>query len=140
MLHRCPALFLVVSALWAAPPSPELISRITDHADRFAEKARLAVSREMLVQRSYTLPPHSHFAVGAAADTLYARYFIHEIVSAYSIGPLKGDQSGNLVEYRELLTADDQPVQTPAAARKAMELDISAGEERIRKRILAEFT
>ena len=86
------------------------------------------------------LPPHPHFAIGEAADTLYSRYVVHDIVSEYSIGRLKGDASGNLLEYRELVSMDGKPVQTPEVARKALALDVTVGEEQIRKKILGEFT
>ena len=98
------------------------------------------MAQETLVQRSYTLPPHSHFAIGNAAGPLYAQFLVHEITSQYAIGSIKGDQSGSLFEVREFMNKDGEPMQTPAAARKAMELDISSGEARIRKKMLSEFT
>ena len=140
MLRRCPALLFLAATLQAAAPTAGWISDLTGQADLFAEKAIHTVSQETLVQRSYTLPPHAHFTIGAAAQTLFANYFVHEIVSAYSIGRLKGDQSGNLLEYRELVSMDGKPLETPEVARKALALDIKVGEERIRKKILGEFT
>lgn len=131
---------IVASTMYAQPASDRFLSEISRHADLFQQKARFLLTEETLLQRSYTLPPHAHFAIGAAAETLISRFFAHEIVSQYVIGSLRSDKSGNLLEIREILSQDGQPTQTPAAARKALEADISAGEAQIRKKILKEFT
>src|SRR4051812_33109691 len=117
MRPRMLALFLLAGSALAQIPIPEAIQR---HAARFQEKARRAVSEETLLQRSYTLPPHSHFAIGAAAEPLFAQYFVHEIVSQYGVDSLHGDTTGNLLEFREIVSKDGRPMQTPAAARKAL--------------------
>src|SRR5215472_1160221 len=70
---------------------PEVLSRTVQEAEIFRAKAASAMAQETLRQRSLLTPPHSHFAIGAAAeDALRPRYFLHEIVSEYSIAPLKG--------------------------------------------------
>jgi hypothetical protein len=133
----------LVSSSVAAPSdlsAPDFAAALARHAEFFRQNARLAVAQETLVQRSYVLPPHPHFAIGSAAGPLYAQFLVHQITSQYGIGSIKGDQSGSLFEVREILNRDGEPVQTPGAARKAMDLDISSGEARIRKKILTEFT
>jgi hypothetical protein len=134
------AVLLVLASLRAAAPPAELTSRVAAQAELFAAKALGTVTEESLLQRSFNAPEHAHFAIGAAAVPLPPQYLVHEVVSAYSIGSLKGDESGNLVEFREFVSMNGNTVQTPEAAHKAMALDIAAGEDRIRKKMLAEFT
>jgi hypothetical protein len=139
MLRRAVAvLFLTTSQAPGQTARDDTI--LQRHAASFAGKIRLLVAEETLLQRSYTLPPHSHFAVGAAAAPVYAQYFTREIVSQYAVASLKGDPAGNLLELREIVSRDGVAVQTPAAAQKALSMSFDSGEERIRKRLLATFT
>lgn len=140
MFNRRLILALLASAMYGQTPGDRFLAAIIRHAELFQQKASLAVSEETLLQRSYTLPPHAHLAIGPAAGPLFARFFVHEIVSEYSIGSLRGDKSGALLEIREIVAEDGHPSQTPQAARKALGRNISSGEEQIRKKILSEFT
>jgi hypothetical protein len=141
MPFRVAALTLIASAAAVfGQTEPSLLDRTTREAEAFREKIRFAISRETLVQRSYMLPPHSHIAIGAAALPLRPRFILHEIVSEYSAAPLKGSGPPQLVEFRELLTNNGMPAKTPESARRALQQDVQAGDERIRRRILEEFT
>jgi hypothetical protein len=134
------AIPLLASLLGAQPAANPLLAALTRHAAAFHDKARDLISEEKLLQRSYATPPHAHFAIGAAAEPLRASFQVHEVVSEYSFGKLKGDTSGAFVELREILEKDGKSARTPAAARKALQLDVSSGEARARKMILEEFT
>ena len=142
MLRFPAALLLACLVLRPAPLPAPVAARLAGYADAFAQKARNLTTEETLVQRAYRIPPHPHLAIGAAAGTLYAQYVTHQVVSAYRIGRLKGDASGNLLEFRELVSMDGAPVQTPQVARQALAAEIigGAGEDRVRKKILGEFT
>lgn len=132
-------LFVMVLAA-AAPASPAgLTVKLAAVADDFERQAPSAVSEERLLQRSYRLP-HTGFAVGKAAAAEGAAYMVHEIICDYGFGTLKGSRDGNLLEMREIVAMDGRPSQTPASARKALLAGIAAGEERIRKKLLSEFT
>jgi hypothetical protein len=140
LLVQCLALALLVPTLHGQTSTDRLISAIVEHAELFQQNARSAVSRETLIQRSYLMPPHGHFAIGAAAVPVFADFFEHEIVSEYSVGSLKGDPAGALLELREVLANDGRTIQTPVAARKALERDLSLGAEKIRRQLLTQFT
>jgi hypothetical protein len=113
----------------------EWTSRVAAHAEQFARKAAGVQTTETLVQRSYNLPPHARFAIGAAAAPVYARYLVNELVSDYTIAPLKAG-AGNLVEFREILSLNGKTVRTPDVARKALARAVNAGEVASRKRML----
>jgi hypothetical protein len=138
-MARWIALALFVPVIYGQPPD-SLISAVVRHAELFQQRARLVISEETLVQRSYRLPKHPHFAIGAAAEPVFATFLVHELVSQYSIGALRGDKTGSLLEIREIVAKDGQPIQTPEAARKALQQDISSGETAIRKKLLIALT
>jgi hypothetical protein len=125
--------------LQAASPPAEFVTKLARHADAFARLAPRLTATETLMQRSYALPPHAHFAVGAAAEQLRASFQYHEIVSDYAFGALRGNENGALVELRELLSKDGAESETPAAARKAM-LAMGGDPDQTRKKMLAYFT
>jgi hypothetical protein len=132
-------ILIACSAAHAAEPAGEQLTRLAQYADAFARNLPRAVTQETLRQRSYTYPPHSHFAIGAAAE-LRASYRYHEIVSEYSAAVVKGDASRELLEMRELVSMDDAPVQTPAMARKALAAGMASAPDQTRKKLLAVFT
>lgn len=131
-------LLLAASCLSAAD-LPDVAARIGAFATEFRAKARMAISREVLLQRSYRLP-HVPIISNAPEIPSTAFFQVHEVVSEYTLAPLKGDRSGQLVEFREILEKDGRVSQTPAGARKALETDIAAGEDHVRKKILTELT
>jgi hypothetical protein len=71
---------------------------------------------------------------------MVAAFHAHEVVSQYTVRSLRGDAAGGLLEMREVVAMDGKRVQTPEAARKALELNISTGEDRIRKKLMTTFT
>jgi hypothetical protein len=121
-------------------PVDRLLDAVAASADLFHRQARNLVSRETLVQRCYRIPEHGHLAIGKGAEALRAQMVVTEVVSEYALSSLKNDRSGNLLEVREVLQKNDVALQTPAAARQALSGDISAGEEHIRKKLLAGFS
>jgi hypothetical protein len=133
--------FAFATTLAAQPVPPSVLSRTMEAAQAFRDKAPAAISRETLHQRSFAIPPHAHIAIGAAAaDPLRPRFFLHEVVSEYSIATLKGTSPTQLLEFRELVEKDGAPVNTPEKARRALQQDVRTGEERLRKHILEELT
>src|SRR5215831_6349748 len=107
--------FAAAAILTAQTNKPAMLRRTVEEAEAFRTKAPAAVTQETLRQRSFIVPPHSHFAIGpAAADPLRPRYFLHEILSEYAIGPMKGSSPPQLIELREPVTKDGAVVSTPA--------------------------
>lgn len=138
---RTLAFLLISGAVSACSQTDRLLAPTVRAADRFQQNASRLVTTETLHQTSFTRPLHSRITVGAAAlDALRARFLTHDIVSEYSVGHLKGSPTTALLEFRELVSMDGNPVQTPAAARRALLRNAQSGEDRIRKQILAEFT
>jgi hypothetical protein len=131
---------LFCSMLYAQSSPTDFIAAITRNAEAFQQIARQAISDETLLQRSYRGPAHPHFAIGAAAEPAFATYVVNEIASQYAIGSLRGDESGSLLEIREIVAKNGKAIKTPEAARKALARDISEGAARIRKQMLREFT
>jgi len=138
------AVVLSFACLLAEQPSAAaedpLIAALARHAEAFGSKARLLIAQETLLQRSYGYPAHRHLAIGAAAEQMRASYQVHEIISEYSIGPLKGAAPGQLVEARAISTRDGVAVLSTEAARRRLAADLAAGEERARKKTLEELT
>jgi hypothetical protein len=106
----------------------------------FQRQARDLISEETLMQRCYRIPEHPHLAIGKTAEPIRARVVLTALVSAYVLESLKNDRSGDPLEIREILEKNGAPVQTPAVARSALSADISLGEQKIRKKMLAGFT
>jgi hypothetical protein len=135
------AILVFTPAASAQTDPAALLARAVQESEAFRQKAQFLVAQEILRQRSFTVPPHPRIAIGAAAeDPLRPRYFVHEIVSEYSIAPLKGGQPPQLVEFREIVSKDSAPIKKRENARRALKQDSQSGEERVRKRILEELT
>jgi hypothetical protein len=136
-----PGVFVLLSISAAAyaqtSPPAGLLDAVIGQAETFQRDARNLLSTATLAQRCYRIPEHSRIAIGRAADTLYAQMVRHEIESEYRIG---ASPSGNLIEMRSVWEKDGKTVRTSAAARKALALDASAGEEQIQKKFLQVFT
>ncbi len=129
-------LFLITLCATAASGAETVGSwtdRVAGHASRFAERVSGLVTVETLVQRGYDLPPHKRFAIGRDADTIYAQYLIHELISEYSIGAMT---DGVLVERREIVSLDGKPLQTRQAAQQALARKATGGGAAARKETL----
>ena len=132
---------MLLSSPAAAQLQPDrLLDAVATKAELFQRQARDLISEETLTQRCYRIPEHPHLAIGKAAEPIRARVVLTALVSAYALGSLKNDRSAELLEIREILEKNGAPVQTPAVARKALSADISLGEQKIRKKMLAGFT
>jgi hypothetical protein len=82
-----------------------------------------------------------HPRIGNKATAVAAppRLVIRQIVSEYSVGPLKDSAVPNLTELRQVLAVDGRKVQSAERARHALSLGISSPDDRIRKRMLEDF-
>lgn len=121
------------------PPSP-IPPRVAEEADVLEQNATRILTRETLEQRSL-LPP-SRFRPRAGSDAERAtgpRLRIREVVSEFSFGALRGSRSRDLIEFRQVLSVDRQPLQTADNALRALSQTIQQGDDRTRKRMLEEF-
>jgi hypothetical protein len=133
------AAFLAV-AQNTQPSLADLLSRVAEEAEILQQNSPKALSQETLEQRA--LMPATRFRPRfgkAAAATPPPRLVIRQIVSEYSVGRLKDSDSGNLTEFRQVVSIDGKKVQSAASARHALSLGITSPDDRVRKRMLEDF-
>lgn len=129
---------LAVSAAFPQPTVPEILSRIAEEASVFQQNMPKALTQETLEQRTLLPPTHFHARIGTGPPPK-SRLLVREIVSEYSVGTLQSSDSGNLLEFRQVISVDGRPVQTPQHARHALSLGIQSADDRVRKRMLEDF-
>ena len=125
---------------WAQADLSNILTRLAEEAEVFRQNAPKSLSRETLEQRA-VLPP-SRFKPRAGQAALEApalRLQIRKITSEYSVAPLKGSESPNLSEFRQVVSVDDRPVQSDESARHALSLGMKSADDRVRKRMLEDF-
>jgi hypothetical protein len=137
---------LLVAAFLAFAQDPhqpilsEILSRVAEEAEILQQNSPKALSQETLEQRA--LMPATRFRprLGkAAAIAPPPRLVVRQIISEYSVGPLKDSVIPTLTELRQVVSVDGKKVQTAASARHALSLGIIAPDDRVRKRMLEDF-
>jgi hypothetical protein len=124
----------------AQPPLAELLARVAEEAEVFYQNAQKVITRETLEQRA-AMPP-SRFRPRAGPGTSEVRQprlQVREVVSEYSIGPLKASDSPALVEFRQVTSVDGRSIQSVESARHALSLGMRNPDEGLRKRMLEQF-
>jgi len=137
-------LALLTIAVPCAPAQTALapfLSRVAEEAEVFRQNAPKALSQETLEQRALMAPSRFHVRAGAAATAPPPplRLQVRQLVSEYSVGALKDSVSGDLVEFRAVISVDGRPVQSAESARHALSLGIQSPDDRLRKRMIEEF-
>lgn len=131
--------FAALAATAQTALSP-ILTRVAEEAEVFQQNMPKALTQETLEQK--TLMPPSRFKprVGsAAAEAPKIRLRGREIVSEYSVAPLQDSESHELVEFRQVISVDGKPVQSPESARRTLSLGMRSADDRIRKRMLEDF-
>jgi hypothetical protein len=117
-----------------------ILTRIAEEAEAFRQNIPKSLTRETLEQRSLMPPSRFRPRIGtAAAEAPQVRLRVREIVSEYSVAGLRDSESDDLVEFRQVISVDDAPIQSPESARRALSLGMQSADDRIRKRMLEEF-
>jgi hypothetical protein len=123
------------------PPLPHILSRVAEEAEVLQQNIARTVTLETLEQRTLLAP--SRFRPGAADSRLalegQTRVQVREVVSQYTVGPIGQSESGNLLEFREVISVNGHRLQSPEAARHALSLDMRSPDDRLRKRILEDL-
>ena len=132
------AAFLAALPVQAQLTLDQILSRVAEEASVLEEKAPLALTQETLEQRTVMPPQRFHPRLGAAAKP-QTRLQVREVVSEYSVGPLKNSPSHDLYEFRQVISVDGRPVQSEESARHALSLGLRSADDRIRKRMLEDF-
>lgn len=131
---------LLICASLTALPAQILPPRVAQEADVLERNAARILTRESLQQRA--LMPPSRFRPRAGSDAQRAtgpRLRIREVVSEFSFGTLQSSLSHDLIEFRQVLSVDGQPLQTADNAVRVLSQTIRQGDDRTRKRMLEEF-
>ena len=132
---------LGLSPALAAQTMPSRIPpRVAEEAAVLQQNAPRILTQEDLEQRSIMPPQRFRPRAGSAAEQATGpRFRIREVVSEFSFGTLRNSASHDLVEFRQVLSVDGRPLQTPDSALRALSLGIQQGDDRVRKRMLEEF-
>ena len=130
----------LIPILLAQTGHPQIPPRVAEEAEVLAQNATRILTRETLQQRSLLPPTRFVPRAGSAAERATGpRFRIREVVSEFSFGPLRSSQSHNLIEFRQVLSVDGQPVQSTDKALRALSQGIQQGDDRTRKRMLEQF-
>uniref|UniRef100_Q02AB8 Uncharacterized protein n=1 Tax=Solibacter usitatus (strain Ellin6076) TaxID=234267 RepID=Q02AB8_SOLUE len=125
----------------AATSVRELLSRAAEEAEIFQQNAPRSITQETLEQRAVMAASRFRPRIGnkLPPDPPKPRLVLRQIVSEYSVVPLKDSTDGNLVELRQVVAVDGRKVQSVETARHALSLGIKSPDERVRKRMLEDF-
>jgi len=140
MPHVSAVMPLVLLAMRAhtQPTLPEILSRVAEEAEVLEQNAPKVLTQETLEQRA-VMPPSRRPRAGKAAELPKPRLQVREVVSEYSVGTLKDSESRNLVEFRQVVSVDGRPIQSPERARHALSLGVHSADDKVRKRMLEDF-
>jgi hypothetical protein len=126
--------------LFAQTSHPQIPPRVSEEAEALAQNATRVLSRETLEQRSLLPPTRFVPRAGSTAERATGpRFRIREVVSEFTFGALRSSQSRDLIEFRQVLSVDGQPVQSADNALRSLSQGIRQGDERTRKRMLEQF-
>jgi len=132
--------FWLVTWVNAQPPAVDLLRRVAEEADVMQQNLPKALSQETLEQRALLPPSRFRPRIGDGAEGAAApRMLVREVVSDYTVGLLKQSSSPTLVEYRQVLSVDGQPVQSEEKAQKALSAGVRSLDDRLRRRMLEDF-
>ena len=133
----------LLALLWfaqAAPQTvpPEVLFRVAEEAGALQQNLPNAVTQETLEQRA-VLPPSRFRPSSSIGQPVTPRLVVRKVISDYSVGSLKESPSQVLVEYRQVVSVDDGPVQSEEKARHALSSGLKSLDDRLRKRMLEDF-
>jgi hypothetical protein len=133
-------IFAFPAVILAQAPPYRISPRVAEEADVLEQNAPKILTRESLEQRSLLPPTRFRPREGSPADqSMGPRLRIREVVSEFSFGPLRNSKSPGLVEFRQVLSVDGQPLQTTDSALRALSQGMQQADDRVRKRMLEEF-
>jgi hypothetical protein len=131
---------LATPALIAQTDLSRLLSRVSEEASVFQQNIPKALTQETLEQRAAMPPSRFRPRIGTSVNVVEKpRLQIRQIVSEYSVGTLRGSDSNDLVEFRQVISVDGRPVQTVEHASRALSLGMQSADGRLRKRMLEDF-
>jgi hypothetical protein len=130
------------AALWSAAgqaPPADLMARVAEEAEILEQNAPQFLTQETLEQRALVRDtPKVRIGKAAGAPPKEA-WKERTVVSEYTVAPLKGSSSRDLLEFREVVSVDGRSVRSVASARHALSLGIKNPDDRVRRRMLEDF-
>jgi hypothetical protein len=134
------ALLIGCAAAPAQISTAQLLSRVSEEAALFQENLPKSLTQETLSQKAWMPPSRFQPRGGASAVTIpKPRLVAHEVVSEYSVGPLKNSDSHNLFEFRRVISVDGKAVRTAENARRELTMGIRSQDDAVRKRMLQDY-
>ncbi len=128
------------AAASAQMPAAQALSRVSEEAALFQENLPKSLTQETLSQKAWMPPSRFHPSVGPLAVTApKPRLVSHEVISEYSVGPLKNSDSHNLFEFRQVISVDGKAVRTTESARRELTIGIRSQDDAVRKRMLQDY-
>lgn len=128
------------AAAWAQVSAEQALARVSEEAGAFQENLPKSLTQETLIQKAWMPPSRFQPSAGSAHVTLpKPRLVTHEVVSEYSVGPLKNSDSHNLFEFRQVVSVDGKAVRTLESARRELTLGIRSQDDALRKRMLQDY-
>src|SRR5580658_1483930 len=140
MVSLIGCILLTSSGARAQVSTTQLLSRVSEEAALFQENLPKSLTQETLSQKAW-MPP-SRFQPSSGSKIVTApkpRLVSHEVVSEYSVGPLKNSDSHNLFEFRRVISVDGKAVRTVESARRELTLGIRSEDDAVRKRMLQDY-
>jgi len=133
-------LLLYAVPAWPQPVPPEILSRLAEEAEVLRQNAPKVLSQENLEQRAVMPPSRFRPRIGAGANEApKPRMAVREVVSEYTVGTLHESDSGDLVEFRQVISVDGRHIQSQEHARRALSVGVHSADDRARKRMLEDF-
>jgi hypothetical protein len=130
-------------AVWGAEaqiPLAKALERVAEEAAVFQQNIPKCLTQETLTQSASMPPSRFRPSIGAqAAIVPKPRTVTHDVVSEYSVGHLKGSDSANLYEFRQVVSVDNKAIQSAESARRALTMNLKSQDEQVRKRMLEEY-
>jgi hypothetical protein len=118
----------------------QVLSRVSEEAALFQENLPKSLTQETLSQKAWMPPSRFQPSSGPKIVTVpKPRLVSHEVVSEYSVGPLKNSDSHNLFEFRGVISVDGKAVRTVENARRELTLGIRSEDDAVRKRMLQDY-
>jgi hypothetical protein len=116
-----------------------MLERLSEEAAAFGQAAPNLIAEETLRQRAIK-PVRHHFGphITHSPDEEPPEWQSREIVSEYTYAPV-ASESGNIREFRKVLSVDGRAVETSAKAIDALAKSIRSNDERTRLRLLQSF-
>lgn len=132
--------FVLVLPAFSQGSANPFLARTAEEAEILVQNAPKIVTQELLEQRAVMPPSRFRPRTGSpAARATGERLRVREVSSEITFGSLKEAAARGLIEFRQVVSVDDRPVQSAENARQALSQGLQSADDRLRKRMLEDF-